>query len=47
MAKRKLKNDDYLVGVTVRVAVRNKDAAAVIALNKNPFQDDETEGTRF
>jgi predicted nucleotidyltransferase len=38
-----LRDDDYLLEVTVRVAVRKQHAPAIIALNENPFEDDETE----
>ncbi|MGH9342398.1 MAG: hypothetical protein ACRD19_01340 [Terriglobia bacterium] len=43
---KKLKENDYLLEITLRLAVRKKDAAAVIALNEHPDPEDETEGDR-
>jgi predicted nucleotidyltransferase len=40
---RRLRKDDYLVEVTVRVAVRKQDASAVIELAESPFQKGATE----
>lgn len=39
---KKLRNDDYLVEVTLRVGVRKDDAEATIALTE-PWEDNETE----
>jgi predicted nucleotidyltransferase len=39
---KKLRNDDYLMEVTLRVGVRKKDAQAIVALTE-PWEDDETE----
>lgn len=44
---KKLRDDDYLLEITIRASVRKENAAAVIALTEGHDEDDETEEDRI
>jgi hypothetical protein len=44
---KKLHDDDYLIEVTIRLAVHKEDAAALLSLAGPPYSDDHTEEERI
>jgi hypothetical protein len=44
---KKLRDDDYLLEITVRLSVRKENAAAVISLTERHDEDDEAEEDRI